>query len=180
MPEETGHTTDSSSAAPGSDTRTRDRCVFWVAMSLVLLSAVWALREPPASRPKTSHLAPSTLTPKTIPLVTGDEPIIDIFTHAGCSVCHVIPGIPGANGRVGPPLVLGTSGRQRLSDPTYHGSAKTVHDYIVESVLEPQRFVVHGYPEHTMPSWYGSKLSALALEKIALYLERQADGESFP
>ena len=48
-----------------------------------------------------------------------------------------------------------------------------MHEYIVESVLDPQRFVVQGYPEHTMPTWYGSKLSALALEKIAAYLERQ-------
>lgn len=51
-----------------------------------------------------------------------------------------------------------------------------MHEYIVESVLEPQQFIVHGYPEHTMPAWYGSKLSALALEKIASYLE-QLQGE---
>jgi hypothetical protein len=113
-------------------------------------------------------------------LVTGDEPIIDIFTRSGCPVCHIIPGIPGANGRVGPPLVLGTTGEQRLNDPGYKGQAKTVHDYVVESVLEPQRFVVRGYPEHTMPAWYGSKLSAMALEKIAVYLERQTAGDSAP
>jgi hypothetical protein len=34
-------------------------------------------------------------------------------------------------------------------------------------------FVVPGYPERTMPVWYGAKLSALALEKIAEYLEHQ-------
>jgi hypothetical protein len=151
-----------------------------MAIGLVALSAVWALREPPASRPTPSHSAPPTLTPEAIPLVTGDEPIVDIFTRAGCAVCHIIPGIPGANGRVGPPLVLGATGMERLTDPRYHGNAQTVHDYIVESVLEPQQFVVHGYPEHTMPSWYGSKLSALALEKIAAYLERQTEADLTP
>lgn len=125
-------------------------------------------------------MAPSALIPEAIPLVTGDEPIIEIFTRSGCSVCHFIPGIPGANGQVGPPLVLGTTGPKRLNDPTYHGSAKTVHDYIVESVLEPQRFIVPGYPAHTMPAWYGSKLSALALEKIASYLEYQAEKTLVP
>jgi hypothetical protein len=60
-----------------------------------------------------------------------------------------------------------------LVDPTYRGHAKTVHDYVVESVLEPGLFVVPGYPSGTMPTWYGAKLSALALEKIASYLERQ-------
>jgi hypothetical protein len=60
-----------------------------------------------------------------------------------------------------------------LADPTYRGRAKTVHEYVIESVLEPGVFVVPGYPSGTMPTWYGAKLSALALEKIASYLERQ-------
>jgi hypothetical protein len=160
--------------------RARDRLVVWIAISLVLLSAVWALRNPPASRSKASQTASPTIIPETIPLVTGDEPIIDMFTRAGCPVCHVIPGIPGADGRVGPPLVLGTTGLERLNDPTYRGNAKTVHEYIVESVLEPEQFIVQGYPEHTMPAWYGSKLSALALEKIASYLERQSEESLAP
>jgi hypothetical protein len=117
------------------------------------------------------------VTPEKVPLTTGEEPIAEIFIRAGCPVCHMIPGIPGAEGRVGPKLTLGTTGKQRLSDPAYGGQAKTVHDYVVESVLEPERFVVPGYPNRTMPAWYGSKLSALALEKIAAYLEQQTDVE---
>ena len=113
------------------------------------------------------------LTPDTVPLVTGDEPITEIFTRAGCSVCHTVPGIQGADGRVGPPLILGITGPTRLTDPAYRGHAKTVHDYVIESVIEQGVFVVPGYPAGTMPIWYGAKLSALALEKIASYLERQ-------
>ena len=113
------------------------------------------------------------LAPDRVPLVTGDEPIAEIFTKAGCLVCHTVPGIPGADGRVGPPLVLGATGPARLVDPAYRGHAKTVHDYVIESVLEPGLFVVPGYPAGTMPTWYGAKLSALALEKIASYLEQQ-------
>jgi len=60
-----------------------------------------------------------------------------------------------------------------LADSAYRGQAKTVHDYVIESVLEPGLFVVPGYPAGTMPVWYGAKLSALALEKIASYLEQQ-------
>ena len=115
------------------------------------------------------------LVPDRVPLVTGDEPIAEIFTRAGCAVCHSVPGIPGADGRVGPPLLLGTTGPTRLADPAYRGHAKTVHDYVIESVIEPGVFVVPGYPAGTMPTWYGAKLSALALEKIASYLERQGD-----
>ncbi len=150
-------------------------------IGLILLHALWTLWAPnPSQTPPNAGgtIAGGALSPERVPLVTGEEPIIDIFTRPGCPVCHTIPGIPGANGQVGPRLILGTTGEQRLKDPGYGGQAKTVHDYIVESVLEPGRFVVPGYPERTMPAWYGSKLSALALEKIAAYLEQQTEPES--
>ena len=60
-----------------------------------------------------------------------------------------------------------------MADPAYRGHAKTVHDYVIESVIDPGVFVVPGYSAGTMPIWYGAKVSALALEKIAAYLERQ-------
>ncbi len=131
----------------------------------LFLGGLWALRAPDSSS--------VTLAPDMVPLVTGDEPIAEIFMKAGCAVCHTIPGIPGADGRVGPPLFLGATGPVRLTDPSYRGHAETVHQYVMESVLEPGLFVVPGYPAGTMPTWYGAKLSALALEKIAAYLELQ-------
>ncbi len=140
----------------------------------LLLGTVFALRSltpsPVTPAPVSSPVA---LTPDMVSLVTGDEPITAIFTKAGCPVCHMVPGISGANGRVGPPLILGATGPARLTDPAYRGHAKTVHEYVVESVIDPGLFVVSGYPAGTMPTWYGAKLSALALEKIATYLERQ-------
>jgi hypothetical protein len=139
------------------------------AIVLGLLGTFLSSRQPPVAK---SRPLP-TVAPEMVPLVTGEEETARIFTRAGCPVCHRIPGIAGAEGRVGPPLWLGTTGQQRLHDPAYQGRAKTVHEYIVESVLEPGVFVVPGYPVETMPTWYGAKLSALALEKIAEYLEGQ-------
>lgn len=143
-------------------------------MIALLLGTLWALRttNPLPVTPVAVSLA-AALVPDMVPLVTGDEPITEIFAKAGCAVCHTVPGILGADGRVGPPLLLGRTGPARLADPSYRGHAQTVHDYVVESVIEPGLFVVPGYPAHTMPTWYGAKLSALALEKIASYLELQ-------
>jgi hypothetical protein len=107
-----------------------------------------------------------------IPLVTGEEAVEEQFLRAGCPVCHTIPGIAAASGLVGPPLVLGTTASARLADPRYNGRAKTVREYIIESILTPQEYVVPGYPEKTMPSWYGSKLSASALDQMVSYLEQ--------
>jgi mono/diheme cytochrome c family protein len=154
-----------------------DRRVNALVLAAIILGLLWTFifpRQPPVA--KTS--APPIVAPDMVPLVTGEEEIALIFTRAGCPVCHRIPGIIGAEGRVGPPLWLATSGPGRLRDPQYRGKAKTVHEYIVESVVEPGVFVVPGYPSQTMPAWYGAKLSALALEKIAAYLEAQTADEA--
>ncbi|MEQ1796013.1 MAG: hypothetical protein ABL970_17700 [Nitrospira sp.] len=172
MPSNPTESSTSSSRAPQPPERT----AIMIVMALVLLYVLWTLRlpqSPPAGSVTPKKVEPVSLMAEMIPLVTGDEPTIEIFTKAGCPVCHAIPGIPGANGQVGPPLTLGVTGPQRLADPFYRGKASTVHGYIVESVVDPSAFVVPGYPERTMPVWYGAKLSALALEKIAAYLEYQ-------
>jgi len=167
----------SESSGSSRATRPPERAAILMAMALVLLYVLWTLRTPqsPSARPVAlpNPAGPTTLTAEMIPLVSGDEPIVEIFTKAGCPVCHTIPGIPGANGQVGPPLTLGVTGPQRLADPSYRGTARTVHEYVVESVMDPSVFVAPGYPERTMPVWYGTKLSGLALQKIAEYLERE-------
>jgi hypothetical protein len=151
-----------------------DRRINSLLLGAIFVGLLWALWSTRPSSAPTLRAAP-VVVPEMVPLVTGMEATPLIFTRAGCSVCHRIPGIIGADGRVGPPLLLGTTGRQRLQDPAYQGRAKTVHEYIVESVVEPGAFVVPGYPAETMPTWYGAKLSALALEKIAAYLEMQTE-----
>jgi hypothetical protein len=153
-----------------------ERGVSVLIVAIVALGLLWALRTV-NDPPPTLVPAVAALVPNMVPLVTGDEPIGVIFTRAGCPVCHSIPGIAGADGRVGPALLLGSTGSERLRDPAYRGKANTVHEYAVESVLEPGVFVVPGYPANTMPTWYGTKLSALALEKIATYLEQQERDE---
>ena len=150
-----------------------DRRINALILGAIVLGLLWTFlssRQPPVAK---TRLLP-VVVPDMVPL-TGEEETALIFTRAGCPVCHRIPGIAGAEGRVGPPLWLGTSGPQRLGDPQYQGKAKTVHEYIVESVVEPGVFVAPGYPVETMPTWYGAKLSALALEKIAAYLEAQTE-----
>jgi hypothetical protein len=136
----------------------------------IAATSVWRGSSAPVTQPNRA-LPPVTIDPGSVPLVTGEEPIQEQFVRAGCSVCHTIPGIAGAQGRVGPLLVLGKTGPVRLADPRYAGRAKTVREYIVESIVAPQDYIVPGFPERTMPGWYGSKLSAAALDQMATYLE---------
>ena len=107
---------------------------------------------------------------KNIPLSTGDEPIDKLFVQSGCAACHTIPGIDAAKGREGPRLVIGTNGPKRLIDSNYRGTATTVREYVMESILTPGAYVVPGYPDRVMPRWYGKKLNAKALDRITTYL----------
>ena len=107
-----------------------------------------------------------------VPLSTGDEPIDKLFVQSGCAVCHTIPGIEPAKGRQGPKLVLGINGPTRLADPNYQGTAESVREYIQESILNPGAYIVPGYTDRVMPRWYGKRLNARALDRIANYLEK--------
>ncbi len=113
-------------------------------------------------------------------LATGEETVDQIFAKAQCVVCHTIPGIPGAMGTVGPKLVEKTNAPNRLKDPTYKGSAKTVREYITESVISPGTYVVKPFSDNVMPKIFGQKLSAGALNKIVDYLSQVEEGKAPP
>ena len=106
-----------------------------------------------------------------VPLATGHEPLDKLFVQSGCAVCHTIPGIDHAKGREGPKLVLGMNGPMRLADPNYKGTAESVREYIQESILNPGAYVVPGYSDRVMPRWYGKRLNAKAMDRMANYLE---------
>lgn len=152
----------------------KEKLLFAGAIGFVLVVALVSIRpDQPRSAPSVgavSSTAPQ-VDPEKVPLVTGEEPLQTLFIRPGCPVCHTIPGIEGANGQVGPPLWLGETAGGRLRDPQYRGTAKSAREYIVESIVSPGTYVVPGFPPDTMPNWYGQKLSAGALDRIATYLE---------
>lgn len=113
-------------------------------------------------------------------LADGSEPVDQIFQKAQCVACHTIPGIAGAIGTIGPKLVEKTNAPTRLKDPAYKGAAKSVREYITESVIAPSAYVVKGFPDNTMPKIFGQKLSAGALNKIVDYLSQVEEGKAPP
>lgn len=69
---------------------------------------------------------------------TGEEPVGQIFRKALCVACHIIPGIPGATGALGPALNMKSAALVRLNDLKYSGKATTIREYITESILHPR------------------------------------------
>ncbi len=90
--------------------------------------------------------------------------IVSIFNRGGCGNCHTIPGIPGADGNIGPDLsTLGkVAGKRRKGY-----SAKK---YIQESIRNPNVFIVPGFGKGIMPSRFGKTLSEKDLKLVADYL----------
>ena len=137
---------------------------------------------PESDRPKPTGApgaAPAGAAPGA-PVVTGDEPVNEIFTKALCFACHTIPGIPGAVGAVGPKLVEKTNAPLRLKDPAYKGKATSVREYIMESIITPSAYVVKPFPDKVMPQDFGKKLNAAAINKIIDYLSQLEEGKEPP
>ena len=102
-------------------------------------------------------------------VVQGDETLGQLFSKARCSVCHRIPGISLSFGEIGPPLLRKSMRTERLNDPTYTGSAQSVEEYITESILQPDTYLVPGYTD-LMPHHYSEQLTAQALQRMVQHL----------
>ncbi len=95
------------------------------------------------------------------PLFAGRQ----LFVSNGCGACHTISGL--SDGEVGPPLtrigsIAGTR-REGLS----------ADDYIRQSILDPNEFVVEGFQPNIMPQNFGEKLSEEELDILIQFLLAQ-------
>jgi nitrite reductase (NO-forming) / hydroxylamine reductase len=81
----------------------------------------------------------------------GDSPdseeIATAFQKGGCTACHVIPGVPGAVGTIGPDLSqMGQIAAAQLESSAYTGQADSVEAYIQEAIKNPDAFVTPDCP----------------------------------
>ena len=77
----------------------------------------------------------------------GNELAAQAFQKGGCAACHVIPGLPGAVGNLGPDLTnIGDVAAERVQSADYTGSATAAKEYIQESLATPSAFVVPECP----------------------------------
>jgi hypothetical protein len=108
--------------------------------------------------------------------VTGAEPIDVMINTLGCPLCHTIPGIEGAVGELGPKLHEKINAPNRIKDPNYKGKAKTGRDYVRESILNPNAYIVFNeaegepFPEGVMPADFANKISVSGLDKLVDFI----------
>ena len=105
------------------------------------------------------------------PVTQEDAPAAELLVNNGCGGCHTIQGVEGMAGVVGPDLSqIGANAAQRLEDPAYTGSATTPEEYIHESIVQSDLFVVADYPAGVMPLTFGDTLSPEDLDAMINFL----------
>lgn len=114
--------------------------------------------------------------------LTDAELAAQAFQKGSCGACHVIPGVDGAVGAIGPDLSdSGKLAESRIQSEGYTGSAKTVDKYLNEALIDPNAFLspdcpTGACPEGLMPSFSGT-LSSQEIQAVVSYLASLPDEE---
>ena len=129
----------------------------------------------PKATPTEAKEAPAKATEETMSDEEVNQVALAAFKKGGCGACHVIPGVPNAQGTIGPDLSdIGELAAQIIKDPNYTGKAKTPEEYIRESITDPNAFVAPECPggpcqKGLMPV---VPLSDKELDAVVTYLSR--------
>lgn len=93
---------------------------------------------------------------------TGGSRGAQLFTANGCGACHMVG---GQGGNIGPSLnTIGTVAATRVP-------GKSAEEYIAESIVNPNAFLVPGYQAGLMPSF--AQLPQADIDELVKYLMEQ-------
>ncbi|HEX6460093.1 MAG TPA: cytochrome c oxidase subunit II [Thermoleophilaceae bacterium] len=88
-----------------------------------------------------------------------------LFTANGCGGCHTLAAA-GGNGTVGPNLNNLAASAAKFGKQL----GETPQQYVSESIANPGKFTVPGFPKGVMPSTFGQQLSPQQLDALVKYL----------
>lgn len=142
---------------------------------VVIFLAACGARNNPAQKP-----------PEAVSTSAGQKPAglydkelaVQALQKGGCVACHVIPGVPGAAGTIGPDLsAIGQVAGERISSGEYKGPAKTVEEYLAEAVKAPDAFLSPDCPDGQcpkglMPATLAQSLTDDELNQIVNFLAK--------
>jgi mono/diheme cytochrome c family protein len=121
-------------------------------------------------------VSPSVPSPSALPVVA--DPVLlaaglAVYRAQYCGVCHTLDAAE-TRGTFGPVHNgMGVTANERIHDESYHGTATTATDYIRESIVDPQLYIVPGYAatSHRMPVY--AHLDSASLDALVAFLVAQ-------
>ncbi len=90
----------------------------------------------------------------------------------GCGACHTLADA-GATGTVGPNLNTLASQAAKFGKSRHETAAQ----YVRESIVKPNAFVVKGFPKGVMPQDFGKQLSSKQIDALVKYLLSVSGGK---
>ena len=112
-----------------------------------------------------SDAAVSTIPNDSVENLTGPAAL---FAEKGCVACHSIG--DGPEVAIGPSIVeLATRSSRIIEEASYTGNAETAEEYIRESILNPNIYIVGDYVP-VMPKTYPSSLTEQEVAELVDYL----------
>jgi hypothetical protein len=168
--------------------------VVWALVALALAGCDAAAEESlePSPRPtdtlvpptETATMAPPTPTPTPEPTefpavgtdITIDLPEGNVDDGASlgryweCDQCHITftHGPLFAASAIGP--AVSERAASRIEDPGYTGTAATAEEYLVESIILPEVYVIEHYEEDPMPDDYDERLTVQDVADLLAWL----------
>jgi mono/diheme cytochrome c family protein len=126
-----------------------------------------------AAGPTPTPMANAMGTDMTIPLPPGDADRGKTLTEGdlGCVGCHILAATGPAWLPSGDTPGVGTRAETRYTESDYTGHATSAEQYLLESIVTPNAFVVSGFEPNIMPGNYGSRLTVQDAADIIAYLQ---------
>lgn len=143
----------------------------YLVVVLVLVLGMLAAVEIFGSEPKEATAGGETTTGTTTtststqPAKPAGDPVAgkSLFTAQGCGACHTFAPA-GSTGTIGPNLA-------NLAPSVTASGAASLGAYTLDSIVDPNLYVVPGYPKGVMPQNFGTTLTDKQLADLVAFID---------
>lgn len=88
----------------------------------------------------------------------------------GCAACHILSAVGPAWAGEGTAPGIGTRAATRIDEPGYTGAAADGEQYLLESIVDPNVYLVSGFEANIMPGTFGGRLTPQDAADLIAYM----------
>ncbi|HMK09088.1 MAG TPA: cytochrome c [Anaerolineales bacterium] len=88
----------------------------------------------------------------------------------GCAACHILSSVGPAWAGGGTAPGIGTRAAARIDEAGYNGAATSAEQYLLESIVDPNAYVVSGFQPGLMPGNFSGRLTPQDAADLIAYM----------
>jgi hypothetical protein len=89
----------------------------------------------------------------------------------GCAACHELSAVGPAWAPDGDQPGIGERAEERIGVEDYTGEATTARQYLIESIVLTNVYIVDGFEANIMPGDFGQRLTSQQVADLVAYME---------